>query len=95
MRGAAAALALALVAAGAAADCVESARIASLGVREEHVLLLDAQERPFALVRVSGPDAARIEAGRTVTRIGGRICDFGLFLIVDGRLVMALEVMAF
>jgi hypothetical protein len=95
VRRAGAAAALALVAAGAGADCVEGGRIATLGVREEHVLLLDEREQPFGLVRVAAADAARIETARTLTRIGGRICDFGLFLIVDGRLVMAREVMAF
>jgi hypothetical protein len=59
------------------------------------VLLLDEREQPFGLVRVAAADAARIEAGRSVTPIAGRICAFGLFLIVDGRLVMAREIMRF
>jgi hypothetical protein len=93
MRGARrAAAALALVGAGAAADCLDSGRIASLGVRDDLVLLLDARERPFGLVRVFAEDAARILSARRVVPVGGPLCPFALFLIADGRLVVAREV---
>jgi hypothetical protein len=89
------ALAAGLGAAGAAADCFDTERIASIGVRDEHVLLLDKHERPFALVEVAAADAARIEAALSVTRLAGRICDHSLFLIADGRLIMARRVLRF
>jgi hypothetical protein len=93
MRGAArTAAALALAGAGAAADCLDSARIATLGLRDDMVLLLDAHEEPFGLVRIFAEDAPRIRAARRITPVGGPLCPFGLFLIADGHLVVAREV---
>jgi hypothetical protein len=93
VRGAArTAAALALVGAGAAADCLDSARIASLGLRDDMVLLMDASEAPFGLVRIFAEDAARIRSARSVVPVGGPLCAFNLFLIADGHLVVAREV---
>jgi hypothetical protein len=91
-----AAATLALGAAGAAAaDCFDGDRTVSIGVRDDHVLLLDRNEQPFALVEVAPADAARIEAALSITPLAGRICDHSLFLVVDGRLIVARRVMRF
>lgn len=87
-----AALVLALAGAGAAADCLDSARITSLGLRDDMVLLLDEREEPFGLVRIFAEDAPRILSARRVVPVGGPLCAFNLFLIADGHLVVAREV---
>ncbi len=89
--GAAAALALAAGAAGA--SCIDTARIASLGVRGDAILLIDADDTPFAIVGLWPGDAARLPAARRIEPIRGRVCGHQMLFIVDGRLIMARDIL--